>query len=98
MFGEDQGLELHAIHRALLRPHLLFGADRELVLITGLTCAILIFVVITPLAVVIGLLIWTLIFGLLRQMAKSDPLMRPVYLRHVGYRPVYRPTSTPFCR
>lgn len=98
MLGEDPGLELHAIHRALMRPHLLFGADRELVLVTGLTSAILIFVVITPLAIATGLLVWSLIVGLLRQMAKSDPLMRPVYLRHVGYRPTYRPTSTPFRR
>jgi type IV secretory pathway TrbD component len=29
-------------------------------------------------------------------MAKADPLMRSVYLRHVKYRATYRPTSTPW--
>lgn len=91
-------LEPHPIHRALSRPNLVFGADRELVLVTGLVSAILIFVVITPSAAVLGLLAWTLNVALLRQMAKLDPMMRRVYLRHIRYRPVYRATSTPFTR
>lgn len=35
------------IHRALSRPNHLMGADRELVLVTGLATVILIFVVLT---------------------------------------------------
>lgn len=35
------------IHRALSRPNHLMGADRELVLLTGLATVILIFVVLT---------------------------------------------------
>ena len=35
------------IHRALSRPNLLMGADRELVLLTGLAAAISAFVVLT---------------------------------------------------
>lgn len=84
------------IHRALSRPTLLFGADRELVLMTGLTAAILIFVVLTVVSAVIGFIIWIVVVGLLRMMAKSDPLMRQVYLRHMKYRPHYRPTSSPW--
>jgi type IV secretion system protein TrbD len=38
------------------------------------------------------------IVGLLRMMAKADPMMRRVYLRHVGYRQHYRPTSSPWRR
>jgi len=29
-------------------------------------------------------------------MAKADPMRRKVYIRHIGYRPVYRVTSTPW--
>ncbi len=96
MTEADGALELHPIHRALSRPNLIFGADRELVLLTGLICAILIFVVITPYAAVLGIMSWTVIVAALRRMAKSDPMMRRVYLRHIRYRPVYRATSTPF--
>lgn len=98
MTHADTMLDLHPIHRALSRPNLIFGADRELVLITGLVCVILIFVVITPYSAALGCLAWTMIVAALRRMAKSDPIMRRVYLRHIRYRPVYRPTSTPFTR
>ena len=84
------------IHRALSRPNLLLGADRELVLMTGLAAVILIFVVLTWFSVMLGLLVWTGIVGILRMMAKVDPMMRHVYLRHIRYRPHYRPTSSPW--
>lgn len=86
------------VHRALSRPNLLMGADRELVLVTGLASVILIFVVLTWYAALFGLAIWMLAVAALRTMAKADPLMRRVYLRHVSYRPHYRPTSTPWRR
>jgi type IV secretion system protein VirB3 len=86
------------IHRALSRPNLLMGADRELVLITGLAAVILIFVVLTVYSAVLGVAIWIFIVGLLRIMAKSDPLMRRVYVRHISYRSHYKPTSAPWRR
>ena len=91
-------LQRTRIHRALSRPNLLMGADRELVLFTGLASIILIFVVLTWISAVFGLAVWTVIVGLLRMMAKADPLMRRVYLRHITYRPHYRPTSSPWRR
>ncbi|KWV42289.1 conjugal transfer protein TrbD [Rhizobium altiplani] len=86
------------IHRALSRPNLLMGADRELVLLSGLAAIILIFVVLTWYAAIFGLALWLVAIAALRMMAKSDPLMRRVYLRHVSYRSAYRATSTPWRR
>lgn len=86
------------IHRALSRPNLLLGADRELVLVTGLAAVILIFVVLTWFSALFGIAIWIVVVGLLRMMAKADPMMRAVYLRHIRYRSHYRPTSTPWRR
>ncbi|TPJ81953.1 conjugal transfer protein TrbD [Mesorhizobium sp. B2-5-13] len=86
------------IHRALSRPNHLMGADRELVLLTGLATAILIFVVLTWFSALFGVAIWIVVMGALRVMAKADPMMRQVYVRHIGYRPSYRPTSTPWRR
>jgi len=86
------------IHRALSRPNLLLGADRELVLITGLASAILIFVVLTVYSALIGIGAWITIVGVLRMMAKSDPLMRQIYIRHISYKPYYKPTSSPWRR
>ena len=84
------------IHRALSRPNLLMGADRELVLVTGLAAVILVFVILTTVSALLGTVIWIVVVGLLRMMAKADPLMRRVYLRHIKYRSYYRPTSTPW--
>lgn len=86
------------VHRALSRPNQLMGADRELVLLTGLAAVILIFVVLTWYAALFGIAVWLVVVGALRMMAKADPLMRRVYVRHVSYKPYYRATSTPWRR
>ena len=86
------------IHRALSRPNHLMGADRELVLLTALATVILIFVVLTWFSVMLGIAIWIAVVGILRIMAKADPMMRQVYLRHIGYRPAYLTTSSPWRR
>ena len=96
MAEQGAGLARSRIHRALSRPNLLLGADRELVLVTGLAAAILIFVVLTWYAALFGIAIWVVVVAALRMMAKADPMMRRVYVRHIGYRPSYRPTSTPW--
>jgi type IV secretion system protein TrbD len=92
------GLRRNRIHRALSRPNLLMGADRELVLLTGLAAVILIFVVLTVYSALFGVAVWIVIVGLLRMMAKSDPLMRKVYIRHISYRFHYLPTASPWRR
>ena len=84
------------IHRALSRPNLLMGADRELVLVAGLAAAILIFVVLTVYSVLFGVAMWIVVVGVLRMMAKSDPFMRHVYARHISYKLHYRPTAAPW--
>lgn len=92
------GLQRNRIHRALSRQNLLMGADRELVLITGLAAVILIFVVLTVYSALFGVTLWILVVGLLRLMAKSDPLMRRIYIRHIAYRTYYKSTSAPWRR
>ena len=96
MAESSSGLQRNRIHRALSRPNLLMGADRELVLLTGLAAVILIFVVLTIYSALFGIAVWTVIVGLLRMMAKSDPLMRQVYVRHISYQPCYKATTSPW--
>lgn len=86
------------VHRALSRPSHLKGADRELVVLTGLATVILIFAVLTWFSTLFGIAIWIVVIGALRMMAKADPMMRQVYLRHARYRTSYRPTSSPWRR
>jgi len=84
------------IRRAGNRQNLFMGGDRELVMFAGLMAAALIFSAQELRATVVGLLLW---FGALffcRLMAKSDPKLRFVYLRHRKYKPYYPARSTPF--
>ena len=98
MAEHSSRLDCSRIHRALSRPNLLLGADRELVLLTGLAAAILIFVVLTIYSALFGVAVWIIIVGLLRMMAKADPLMRQVYVRHISYKHYYKATSSPWRR
>jgi type IV secretory pathway TrbD component len=91
-------LQRNRIHRALSRPNLLMGADRELVLITGLAAIILIFVVLTVYSALFGVAVWIVVVAALRVMAKADPMIRLVYIRHISYKSTYRATSTPWRR
>jgi len=83
-------------HTALSRPDLLFGCERQLILVIGLVCLVLVVVVLTKLAVVLGILTWFGAVAALRAMAKADPVLSKVYLRHVRYRAYYPAHATLF--
>lgn len=84
------------IHRAMHRPNLLMGGDRELVMSSGLVAFALVFSLQQWVAVAYGAILWFGALFLLRLMARADPQLRPVYLRHRLYRRYYPARSTPF--
>jgi type IV secretion system protein TrbD len=84
------------IHRAGIRPHLFLGGDRELMLFTGLIAFALAVPSFQWASIVTGIALWPVVLYLLRQMAKADPLMRPVYLRQLRYARYYAARSTPW--
>jgi type IV secretory pathway TrbD component len=98
MHEAKPGLQHNRIHRALSRPNLLMGADRELVLITGLAASHPDLRGADRLLGALWRAVWIVTVAVLRMMAKADPLMRRVYIRHISYRFAYRPTSAPWRR
>jgi type IV secretion system protein TrbD len=84
------------IRRAGNRPNLFMGGDRELVMFSGLLAFALIFSAFEVQATLFGITLWVFALFALRLMAKHDPLLRPVYLRHRRYRAYYPARSTPF--
>lgn len=83
-------------HRALHRPNLIWGGEREwMIFAIGITC-ILMITSMNTVSFLVGA-----IFGLvsvtgLRAMAKSDPIMSKVYRRQVAYRDYYPTYSRPY--
>lgn len=84
------------IRRVGNRASLFMGGDRELVMFAGLLAFALIFSAQELRATVVGLGIWFFSLWILRLMAKSDPQLRHVYLRHRKYSAYYPARSTPF--
>ena len=85
-----------SIRRSGVRTALFLGGDRELVMMSGLLSGILVVATQDILAMIVGVALWFVSLKLLRLMAKADPLMRQVYLRHRRYQDFYPARSTPF--
>jgi len=84
------------IRRAGNRPNLFMGGDRELVMFSGLLAFALVFSAQEWKATIFGLLLWFSSLFLFRLMAKADPRMRDIYMRHRKYKTYYPARSTPF--
>ena len=84
------------IRRAGNRTQLFMGGDRELVMFSGLIAFALVFSAQEIRASLYGLLLWLCSLYVLRLMAKADPQLRFVYLRHRRYQRYYPAQSTPF--
>src|SRR5262245_42644673 len=78
------------IHRSLNRPHLMLGAERNLVLFAGVITAVLLFSGSISLpTIVLAAALWTSSFWALIRLAKADPHMSQVYQRHIRYHAYY---------
>lgn len=84
------------IRRSGNRHNLFMGGDRELVMFSGLLAGALVFSAQEWKATIFGVILWFTALYLLRLMAKSDPRMRSVYMRHRRYKAYYPARSTPF--
>ncbi|ADP71010.1 conjugal transfer protein TrbD [Rhodomicrobium vannielii ATCC 17100] len=73
------------LYRALHRPNLFLGGEREPVLMTAIICAGLAVSSLNLIAITIGVGLWLVLIGVFRMMAKADPFMTRVYLRQLRY-------------
>jgi type IV secretion system protein VirB3 len=92
----DVPLETVSIHRALTRSNLFLGGDREMVMFSGLIAGTMVFYAFEWKSAVVGALFWLFSLHMLRLMAKHDPRLRDVYMRHRIYKPYYAPHATPW--
>jgi len=84
------------IHASLNRPDLLFGCERQLALVVSMISVILVIVAMTWLAAGLGVFVWFGAIAALRAMAKVDPVLSKVYLRHIRYHKYYPAHATIF--
>jgi type IV secretion system protein VirB3 len=77
------------IHQSANRPNLILGGDRELVLIAILTAVSLAFSLASWWGLRLSVAFWLGAVAVLQRMAKADPMLRQIYMRHIRYRPFY---------
>ena len=83
-------------HRVLHRPSLFLGGEREPALSTAIVAGGLAVSGMNTVSFVVGMVLWFGSIPLLRWMAKADPQMTTIYLRHIRYRGYYPARSRPF--
>jgi type IV secretion system protein TrbD len=82
----EEGRRLNIIHQSLVRPVLLAGAERPLAIANWVTAAALILGGGQWYTAALGVLLATAGHWLLVQLAKVDPELSQVYIRHIRYR------------
>lgn len=83
------GPERTRVRQSLLRPLLALGGERELVFASGMIAAILAFSLGDALLAAIGVAFWLLSLFVLQRMAKHDPQLSRVYIRHANKKTFY---------
>jgi len=84
------------IHRSLIRPQLLLGGERELVLMLAVIAGIFILMLFSWWAFFTGLALWVVGIFFLVRAAKHDPVLSTTFIRHLAYRRFYPAAATPF--
>jgi len=83
-------------HRVLHRPNLFLGGEREPALLTLLVAGGLAVSGMNTVSFLVGAALWFSSIPVLRWMAKADPHMSKIYLRHIRYRGYYPARSRPY--
>lgn len=81
------------IHLSLIRPILLMGCERELLLSSAIIAAVLVLSLERLIFTIAGVLFWGMSLAALQRAAKADPQFSRVYLRHARYRAYYAAQS-----
>ena len=80
-------------HQSLHRHAHVLGAERELVMTAGLVALLVGVGGLTVLSGVSAVVFWMVVVFALRRMAKADPIMSRVWLRHIKQQDFYRAKS-----
>ena len=77
------------IHQSLHRHAHVLGAERELVMTSALIALLVGVGGLTAVSIVSAVIFWLVALFALRRMAKADPIMSRVWLRHIKQQEYY---------
>ena len=76
------------VARALTRPALIAGCERIPLIALGMLCTIMA-ITVNKYLIAGAILVAFIGFAILRRMAKKDPIMIKIYLRHIKFKKFY---------
>lgn len=77
------------IHQSLHRQNLVLGAERELAMSSALIALLVGIGGVTVISGIAACVFWIAAIFVLRRMARADPLMSKVWMRHVKQQDLY---------
>lgn len=77
------------VHQSLHRHAHVLGAERELVMTSGLIALLVGVGGLTAVSIIAAAVFWLVSVFALRRMAKADPIMSRVWLRHIKQQEFY---------
>ena len=80
----------------MLRPMLLLGAERELILALGIVAGVFIVSLFQLWAAIFGLVLWAVGAWVLTRAASFDPQLSKTFGRSLRYRKLYKSAATQF--
>jgi type IV secretion system protein VirB3 len=93
----DKGADFSVpLHQSMLRPMLLLGAERELILALGIVAGVFIVSLFQLWAAIFGLILWAVGAWVLTRAANFDPQLSKTFGRSLRYRKLYKSAATPF--
>ncbi len=81
------------VHQSLHRHTHVLGAEREVVMACGLIALLVGVGGLTAVSIIAAAVFWLMSVIALRRMAKADPIMSRVWLRHIKQQDFYRAKS-----
>lgn len=86
------------IHQSLLRDDLVLGGERDPVLYAAVLAVIIFVNGMSLPGTLLALAVWMACLTTLRRMAKADPMMSKVWMRHIRQQDYYPAHSSPWVR
>ncbi|MDL2285493.1 VirB3 family type IV secretion system protein [Desulfovibrio sp. OttesenSCG-928-F07] len=84
------------IYRSLHRPNLVFGAEREPVLLAAILPVCLTYIAFSWQMIIVGFVFWFVCSFFCRIMAKYDPNLTKIFMRHINYQRFYPAKTSAF--
>ena len=89
-------MRLIPIHQSLHRHAHILGAERELVMGSALIAMLVGIGGLTAVSIISAIVFWIISVVVLRRMAKADPIMSQVWLRHIRQQEFYPAKGSPW--